>query len=308
MKQLIFLLATAIAWGQQKPPALPGPPAPAASDPVVVTIGTQTLTQSQFEQILATLPAQTKSTAQTPAGRRQLAEQLAELMMMAQEAKAHKLDQDRDVQIRVMLMTNQTLANAEYQLLGKPDDALLRAYYEAHKSEMDEIHARHILIRFKGSKVPLRLNEKDLTEEEALAKAQEIRAKIVAGAKFEEVAKAESDDVGSGDNGGDLDPFIKGKMVPQFEAAAFALPIGQLSEPVKSDFGYHLILVESRRSKSFAEATPELLRQAAIPPGLQIVVDGAVTGSVGGPDQAKKGLEELKKKTPVVYNETYFTK
>ncbi len=187
------------------------------------------------------------------------------------------------------LVTNQTLANAEYQLLGKPDDAALHAYYDAHKSEMDEIHARHILIRFKGSKVPLRLNEKDLTEEEALAKAQELRAKIVAGAKFEEVAKIESDDVGSGENGGDLDSFTKGKMVPPFDAAAFSLPVGQLSEPVKSDFGYHLILVESRKSKSFADATPEILQKLA-------------------PDQAKKGLEDLKNKTAVVYNETYFGK
>ncbi len=286
MKKLLLLLATPLAWGQATPPA---PPAAAPANPVVLTIGTEKLTQAEFEQILATLPAQSKAAAQTPAGRRQLAEQLAELMMMAQEAKVRKLDQDRDVQTRLALVINQTLANAEYQALGRPDDAALHAYYDAHKSEMDEIHARHILIRFKGSKVPPRLNEKDLTDEEALAKAQEVRAKIAAGAKFEDVAKAESDDVGSGEHGGDLDPFTKGKMVPQFEAAAFALPIGQLSEPVKSDFGYHLILVESRKSKSFADATPEILQKVA-------------------PDQAKKGLEDLKKKTTVVYNETYFGK
>lgn len=283
MKQLILLFVATLAWAQPQ-----GPPAP-PPDPVVLTVGTEKLTQSQFEQILATLPAQSKTTAQTPAGRRQLAEQLSELIMMAHEAKVHKLDQDRDVQTRLTLVTNQTLANAEYQLLGKPDDAALRAYYDAHKSEMDEIHARHILIRFKGSRVPLRLNEKDLTEEEALAKAQEVRAKIMAGAKFEEVAKIESDDVGSGENGGDLDPFTKGKMVPPFDAAAFSLPVGQLSEPVKSDFGYHLILVESRKSKSLADATPEILQKLA-------------------PDQAKKGLEDLKQKTAVVYNETYFEK
>ena len=282
MKKLILLLATALAWGQQKSPVTP-------ADPVVLTVGTEKLTQSEFEQILSTLPAQSKATAQTPAGKRQLAEQLSELLMMAQEAKAHKLDQDRDVKTRMALVINQTLANAEYQALGKPDDAALHAYYEAHKSETDEIHARHILIRFKGSRVPLRLNEKDLSDEEALAKAKEIRAKILAGAKFEDVAKTESDDVGSGDNGGDLDPFTKGKMVAPFEAAAFALPIGEISEPVKSEFGYHLIRVESRKTKSFAEASPELIQKM-------------------GPDQAKKGLEDLKQKTTVVYNETYFPK
>jgi peptidyl-prolyl cis-trans isomerase C len=288
MKKLILLLAAALAWGQQKPPAPAGPPAP-PPDPVVLTVGTEKLTQSQFEQILATLPAQSRATAQTPAGRRQLADQLSELIMMATEARAHKLDQDREVQTRIMLVTNQALANAEYQALGKPDDAALHAYYDAHKGEMDEIHARHILIRFKGSKVPLRLNEKDLTEEEALAKAQEVRAKIVAGAKFEEVAKAESDDVGTGEHGGDLDSFTKGKMTAAFENAAFELPVGEISQPVKTEFGYHLILVEARKTKSFAEAAPQLIQQIA-------------------PEQAKKGLADLKTKTTVVYNDAYFTK
>ena len=286
MKHLTFLLlATALAWGQQAPPLIAAP----AADPVVLTVGAEKLTQSQFEQILATLPAQSKATAQTPAGKRQLAEQLSELLMMAQEARVHKLDQEKEVQTRITLVTNQALANAEYQAMGKPDEASLHAYYDAHKGDMDEIHARHILIRFKGSRVPLRANEKDLTEEEALAKAKEVRARIVAGEKFAEVAKVESDDVGSGQNGGDLDPFTKGKMVPQFEAAAFTLPIGQLSDPVKSDFGYHLIIVESRKTKTFAEALPEIMQKVA-------------------PDQAKKGLEELKKKTAVVYNDTYFGK
>jgi parvulin-like peptidyl-prolyl isomerase len=282
MKKFLILLTTALAWGQTKAPA-------PAGDPVVITIGTEKLTQSQFEQILATLPAQQRAAVEKPEGRRQMAEQLSELLMLAHEAKVQKLDQDHDVQARLTLQTNQVLANAEYQALGKPDDAALHAYYDAHKAEMDQVHARHILIRFKGSRVPLRAEQKDLTEEEALAKAKEVRAKLVAGAKFEEVAKVESDDVGSGDNGGDLDPFTKGNMVPEFETAAFALPIGQISEPVKSEFGYHLILVESRKSKTFAEASPEMLQQV-------------------GPDQAKKGLEELKKKTPLVLNEAYFGK
>jgi peptidyl-prolyl cis-trans isomerase C len=282
MRKFLVLLTTALAWGQQKAPA-------PAADPVVITIGTEKLTQSQFEQILATLPAQQRAAVEKPEGRRQMAEQLSELLLLAHEAKVQKLDQDRDVQARLSLQANQVLANAEYQALGKPDDAAMHAYYEAHKAEMDQVHARHILIRFKGSRVPLRANEKDLTEEEALAKTKELRVKLVAGAKFEEVAKAESDDVGSGDNGGDLDPFTKGNMVPEFEAAAFALPIGEISQPVKSEFGYHLILVESRKSKTFAEASPEMLQQV-------------------GPDQAKKGLEELKKKTPAVLNETYFGK
>ena len=66
-----------------------------------------------------------------------------------------------------------------------------------HKAEFEQVHAKHILIRFQGSQVPVRTGKKDLTDAEALAKAQEIRAKIVAGAKFEDQAKLESDDTGN---------------------------------------------------------------------------------------------------------------
>ncbi len=154
---------------------------------------------------------------------------------------------------------------------------------------MEQVHARHILIRFQGSQVPVRLGQKDLTDAEALQKTKDLRAKIVGGAKFTDVAAAESDDVGSGANGGDLDTFGRGGMVKPFEDAAFSLPIGEVSQPVKSEFGYHLILVETRNAKTFEQVRPDLEKSM-------------------GPDAAQKGLDELKKKTTVVYNDTYFGK
>jgi peptidyl-prolyl cis-trans isomerase C len=291
MMKFIFLFAGALAWAQQQapPPAAPAPAAPA--DPVVLTIGTQKITASQFEAMIATLPAQQRAQITTPEQRRKVAESLAELETLAQEARVRKLDQNPEVKTRLELQTDQVLANAEYQILGSvpPDDAALHAFYDSHKDDFMEVTARHILIRFKGSQVALRPGQQDLTEAEALQKAKDLRAKIVAGAKFEDVAKAESDDAGSGANGGDLGKFTKGRMVPEFEKAAFAQPIGQVGEPVKSQFGYHLILVEKRESKPFEQAKAEILQHI-------------------GPDQAKKGLEDLKKKTPVVYDETFFGK
>lgn len=139
-----------------------------------------------------------------------------------------------------------------------PSDLSIRAYYDAHKSEMDQIHAWHILIRFQGSPVPQRLGQKDLTGAEALQKAKDLRVKILAGAKFAELAQAESDDIGAGANGGDLGTFARGTMLPEFEKVAFALPVGQVSDPVRTPFGYHLILVQSRAAKSFEEARPDI--------------------------------------------------
>lgn len=88
----------------------------------------------------------------------------------------------------------------------------------------EEVHVRHILVD---------------TED----KAKEILTRLKAGEKFEDVAKAESKDDGTKDKGGDLGWFPKGKMVPEFDTAAFQLPVNQLSDPVKSTYGYHIIQV-----------------------------------------------------------------
>src|SRR4030095_104336 len=95
----------------------------------------------------------------------------------------------------------------------KPAEADGQKYYDAHKGEYEKIKARHILIRFKGSPVPAG-EKKDLTEEEALAKTKALRARIVGGEDFATIAKAESDDTGSGAAGGSLDFFGPGQMVP----------------------------------------------------------------------------------------------
>jgi peptidyl-prolyl cis-trans isomerase C len=280
MKKLALLLAAASSWAQQTP---------ATADPVVLTVGDQKITQSQFERIVTTLPEQARTQAKTPEGRRQLADQLVELKVLAQLARAQKLDQDPDVQARLEIDAEQVLASAIYHTLATPDSAAMHAYYDAHKGEMEQIHARHILIRFQGSAVPVRLGQKDLTEQEALQRCKDLRAKIVAGAKFAELAQTESDDVGSGQNGGDLDTFSHGAMVPEFETAAFALKVGEVSEPVRSAFGYHLILVETHTTKSYEDALPEILKSI-------------------GPAAADKAVEQLKTKANVVYSDGYFGK
>ena len=286
MKKLTLLFAAALAWCQQ-PPAAPA----SADDPVVLTVGAEKFTKSQFEAMVATLPAQQRAQITTPEQRRKVAEQLAELKTLAQEGRAHKLDQLPDVKVKLALQADQVLANAEYQALGSKsaDDTALRAFYDSHKEDFEEVTARHILIRFQGSPAPLGLGKKELTEAEALQKTKDLRAKIVAGAKFEDVAKAESDDTGSGANGGDLGSFTKGRMVPEFEKAAFSQPVGQVGEPVKTQYGYHIILVEKRQGKPFEQAKAEIAQRL-------------------GPEQAQKGLDDLKKKTTVVYDEAYFGK
>ena len=121
----------------------------------------------------------------------------------------------------------------------------------------------------------------------ALAKAKALRARIVAGEDFGTIAKAESDDSGSGKNGGELDFFGHGQMVPPFEQAAFAAPIGQITEPVKSQFGYHLIEVEKHETKTFDEVRPEIEKKIR-------------------PELAKKAVEDLRKQAVVIVDDAFF--
>ncbi len=121
-------------------------------------------------------------------------------------------------------------------------EAQIAEYYKTHQQEFaapEEVRARHILIR-PATQDPAGWNA-------ALAKAQEVRAKALKG-DFAALAKQFSDDPGSKATGGDLGWFSRGRMVKEFEDAAFALEPGGVSEPVKSQFGYHIIKVEERRA------------------------------------------------------------
>ncbi|MGA2597306.1 MAG: peptidylprolyl isomerase [Bryobacteraceae bacterium] len=276
----------------------PGATAPAAApavklppDAVVLTIGDRKITRAEFESFIASLPDQYKAAASGPQ-RRKFAEQYADLEAMAVEARKRKIDQKPSVQQMLAIQTDQMLANQLYQDVAantKPDDAAMKAYYEQHKNDSIEVKARHILIRFKGSAVPLKPDEKDLTPEEALAKATSLREKIVKGADFGALAKAESDDAGSGANGGDLGSFQKGRMVKEFDEAAFTLPIGEISQPVKSQFGYHIIQVESRGPQSYDQMKENIEKKLKT-------------------EMTQKTVADVKKGIPVTINDDYFGK
>jgi parvulin-like peptidyl-prolyl isomerase len=262
-RSLILFGAATVLLGQTPPPNPPTPPPmpqiklsvdnPAVKQPevppdrVVITVGDVKITAAQFNALIETLQPQYRNAARGN-GRKQLADNVVKMLTLAQEAQKRKLDQTPEFKNQQMFQSWNLMATAMAGQVSKDvqiSDADVRQYYEAHAKEFDKVHARHILIRFQGSTVPVRPGQKDLTDAEALAKAQEIRQKIQDGVDFATLAKTESDDVGSGSNGGDMPPFRHGQMVPSFEAAAFALKPGELSEPIKSQFGYHLVLVVS---------------------------------------------------------------
>ena len=105
----------------------------------------------------------------------------------------------------------------------------------------ERVKASHILIRMQA-------NADAAEREKALVKATAILVDVKAGKDFAALARQNSDDSGSGANGGDLGYFERGQMVPPFEQAAFTLPVGQTSDLVQSDFGFHIIRVTDRQA------------------------------------------------------------
>jgi len=277
---VVFLAAISVSVMAQEPPktqapAITGPDGvtmplevtpPAAALPpgrVILQVGEIALTAGQLDQILEAYPEAQRVYVNGP-GRPQFIEQLIRVLMLSQEGKRRKLDQTDRYRNQLTYSAAGILSTHTEEDIRKKikiDDSMLQDYLKAHPLEYMQLRARHILIRTQGSSLSLEPGQKELTDAEALAKTQEIRAKIVAGADFAEVAKAESNDPSTNTKGGDLGFFKRGQLPPSIEETAFALKPGEISQPVKTSMGYVVVKVEeSKPVKSFEELRPELER------------------------------------------------
>ena len=287
--------ATPIAGSTPANPTFTGPDGvtlpleitPAPSIPperVVIQVGDLKLTAAQMDQILQAYPESQRVFVNGP-GRDQFIDQVVRVMLLSEEGKRRKLTETEVYKNQLMYSAAGILAghtDEDIKLKARLDEAALKSYYELHKSEWEQIHTRHILIRAQGSPINLAPGQNDLTDAEALAKALEIRRKIVQGADFADLARVESSDTATSPKGGDLGFLRRGQTMPSFEEAAFALPTGEISQPVKTAYGYHLIRVEERKpTRSFEELRPELEKNLAN-------------------EAARKFVEDLKAKTTIV--------
>jgi peptidyl-prolyl cis-trans isomerase C len=171
---------------------------------------------------------------------------LIDMKIVAKAAEDKKIEDRPDFKARLAFARNRLLMDNLLAAEGKAattDDAMKKVYDEAAKqiAGEQEVHARHILVE---------------TEDEAKA----IKAELTKGADFAELAKKKSKDPGAAD-GGDLGFFTKDQMVPEFSTVAFALEPGKISDPVKSQFGWHVIKVEEKRNRQapdFAQVKPQI--------------------------------------------------
>jgi peptidyl-prolyl cis-trans isomerase C len=215
-------------------------------DPVLARVNGSEIRESDLklaeDELGPSLPAQ-----MDPATKREnLMNYLIDMKVVAKAADDRKLGDSDDFKRHLDFARQRLLMDTLLNVEGKAaltDEAEHKVYDDAVKqiAAEPEVHARHILVE---------------TEDEAKQVVEELKK----GADFADLAKKKSKDPGASD-GGDLGFFTKDQMVPEFSAAAFSLEPGKISDPVKSQFGWHIIKVEEKRNRKppdFAQVKPQI--------------------------------------------------
>ena len=209
------------------------PLARAQDDPVVARVNGTEIRQSDLNTAEEDVGNQVAQMA-PDAKREYLISFVADMMLVAKAAEAKKVQDSAEFKRRLNLARTKLLMEQFLQAEAKTavTEAAMRKVYDEAVGQMSkepEVRARHILVE---------------TEDEA----KTVLAELKNGKDFAELAKSKSKDPGSAD-GGDLGYFTKDQMVPEFSEVAFKLDKGALSDPVKSQFGWHIIKVEDKREK-----------------------------------------------------------
>jgi peptidyl-prolyl cis-trans isomerase C len=183
---------------------------------------------------------------------------VADMILVSKAAQDKKFGDSADFKRKLEFARKKLLMEGLLQSVGKEattDAEMHKVYDEAVKQigEEKEVHARHILFRTPGGD--------DKVGKEAEDKVKAVIVRLKKGEDFAKVAGEVTEDPSGKANGGDLGYFTKDQMVPEFSEAAFKLESGQISDPIKTQFGWHVIKVEDKRTKQapkFEEVKPQI--------------------------------------------------
>lgn len=245
---------------------------------VLAEVNGGSITTGDFKGELKNLPEYLKAMADTPEGRKEMLDTMVIRELILQQATKDGLDKGAEIEEKLKDLKKRLIVESflkkKVETESQVSDADLQKFYDENKEKFktgEQIKASHILVK---------------TEKEA----KDVLAQIKAGGNFEELAKKNSVDSSSA-KGGDLGWFGKGSMVPVFEKAALALKEGQVSDVVKSDFGFHIIKLTGKRPAGVRplEEVKEQIKGAIMPTRQQEVF--------------QKIKEELKKSAKITIKE-----
>ncbi len=263
---------------------------------VLAEVNSGSITTGDFDRELKNLPEYLKAMADTPQGRKEMLDTMVIRELILQQASKDGLDKGAEIEEKLQDLKKRLIVESflkkKVEVESKVSDEDMKKFYEQNKDKFksgEQIKASHILVK---------------TEKEA----KEVQAQLKAGGNFEELAKKSSVDSSSA-KGGDLGWFGKGSMVPAFEKAALALREGQVSDVVKSDFGFHIIKLTGKRPAGIRpfEEVKEQIKGAIMPTKQQevfqkikeelkktakITIKEDVLNSVGGKKEEAKADEK----------------
>ena len=272
------LLPALPASAQTPAPAAPAAAAATGDDPVLATVNGAEIRRSEVAAATVELAQSLPPQITGPARDEYVLGFLIDLTAMAQVAEAQKLDQTDEFKRELAFIRKRVLMQAALEKSTKAamtPEALKATYEDALKQQKpeEEAHARHILFRVDPADAA--------ASAAAEQKAKDVEARIKKGEDFATLAKELTEDPSGKEDGGDLGFFTKDQMVPEFADVAFAMKPGEVSAPVKTQFGWHVIKLEEKRSKplpTFDEVKPQLeqyLAQKAQAEAVQKARDGA---------------------------------
>jgi peptidyl-prolyl cis-trans isomerase C len=232
---------------------------------ILARIGNKTITKADFEARISVLPPQYQQALKDEKAKKDFFEMVIQAHLFALAAKDEKLDKDAKVAMQIEDMTNGILAQEfvrrKLSKIEKITDEQIKQYYDENKDKLinpPTVRVQHILIKLAEGAKP---------EETAaaLAKAEKLRKDLEGGADFGKLAEQYSDDPETKVNGGDLGYFTQQQMVPEFSEPVFKMKPGEISQPIKSPFGFHIVKVNDKtegKPMDLKEATPTI--QSAI--------------------------------------------
>ena len=223
-----------------------------STGPALVKVGKSEITQDNFLKEISRIPEWAREQFTGKEGKEKLLDEIIKRELVYQDAKRMKLDKDPEYLEKVKEFEKMTLISLilkkEVEDKAKVDDAEVKEFFDKNADKFTigtKIRASHILVE---------------TEDQA----KKIRERIRKGESFEKLAETFSKDKGSASKGGDIGYFGSGQMVPEFERAVMGLKTNEISEPVKTRFGYHIIkLVDVAKGEtaSFEQSKEPIRKQ-----------------------------------------------
>lgn len=238
--------------------AVAGPEAPPPGN-VIMRVNGEAITENEFSAAFASMPAELQQQFANEQGKKAFADQMVKMKVLEQEARRLNLQQDPNVAGQIAAGRTEMLAGAAAQkLVDKVTPADVQKFYNDNKARLQTLELSHIVVAYQGGMIPPKNGGAAPDQRAAMNKALQIYQQLKEGAKFEDVAKRESDDTASGIRGGFLGPVGPGMLPQELESRVLILKEGEISTAIPSRFGIHIFKAGKRQTQPLSEVQDRL--------------------------------------------------